>query len=87
GNVSDNESVSTVTVLLNGDHVVATLDNDSFSVDLTLTDGDNELEITVTDAAGNTTSDTRTLILDTQAPELSFVFPSNGHATQALTTT
>jgi hypothetical protein len=87
GNVSDNESVSAVTVLLNGDHVVATLDNDSFSVDLTLTDGDNELEITVTDAAGNTTSDTRTLILDTQAPELSFVFPSNGHATQALTTT
>ena len=87
GNVTDNETVSSVTVTCAGKTVDATVDNGTFSADVTLSAGSNTIEIVATDAAGNTQTETRTVVLDTENPTLSMVFPSRGHSTQALVTT
>ncbi|MFK4751663.1 Ig-like domain-containing protein [Oceanobacter antarcticus] len=87
GNMTDNEAIRSVSVLYGGQTMAAAFDGDRFSADLTLTEGENRVEITATDTAGNAYTDIRTIVLDTQPPELTFVFPSSGHATQALTTT
>ncbi|MFL0807074.1 MAG: hypothetical protein K6L60_07280 [Oceanobacter sp.] len=87
GNVADNEAIRSVSVTYGGKTVDATVDNGTFSADVTLSAGSNTLEIMATDNAGNTQTETRTVILDADQPTLSMVFPANGHATQALVTT
>ena len=87
GNVADNEAIRSVSVIYGGKTVDATVDNGTFSADVTLSAGSNTLEIMATDNAGNTQTETRTVILDADQPTLSMVFPANGHATQALVTT
>ena len=87
GNVADNETVHSVSVTCAGKTVDATLDNGSFSAAVTLSEGNNTIDIVATDEAGNTQTETRLVVMDTEAPTLSMVFPSNGHATQALVTT
>lgn len=87
GNVADNEAVRSVSVTYAGKTVDATVDNGAFSADITLSAGSNTIEIVATDNAGNTQTETRTVVLDADQPTLSMVFPANGHSTQALVTT
>ena len=87
GNVADNEAIRSVSVTYGGKTVDATVDNGTFSADVTLSSGTNTIDIVATDESGNTQSEIRTVVLDTEQPTLSMVFPSNGHATQALVTT
>lgn len=63
----------TITASLNGANIGAiTVANDgSFSKGLTLKEGNNTIVVTSRDAAGNTTSVTRTVKLDTSVPKLS----------------
>lgn len=87
GNVADNEAVHSVSVTYAGKTVDATVDNGTFSADITLSAGSNTIEIVATDNAGNTQTETRIVVLDADQPTLSMVFPANGHSTQALVTT
>ena len=61
-----------IAIKLNGaDQGAVTIGTDgSFSKTLTLAEGSNTIVITATDAAGKTTSVTRTVTLDTSAPEI-----------------
>ena len=87
GNVADNEAVRSVSVTCAGKTVDATIDNGTFSAEVTLSAGSNTIEIVATDEAGNTQTETRTVVLDADQPTLTMIFPANGHATQALVTT
>ncbi len=62
----------TVQIVLNGaDQGEVSVGSDgSFSKTVTLAEGDNTIVITVTDAAGKTTSITRTVTLDTSVPKI-----------------
>lgn len=59
---------SPVTVTINGASVTVGTDG-SFSKAITLTEGTNTITIVATDAAGKSTTVTRTVILDTGAPQ------------------
>lgn len=61
-----------VQIVLNGtDQGAVSVGSDgSFSKTVTLAEGDNTIVITVTDAAGKTTSITRTVTLDTSVPKI-----------------
>ncbi len=87
GQVSDNRSIRSVTINHGGQSIEAILTEGTFEASITLSEGENSIVVTATDESGNTSSLTRTLILDTQAPTLSNVFPSRGHATQSHITT
>lgn len=56
-----------VTVKVNGKAATVGADG-SFSVPVTLTEGENEITVTAMDSAGKTTTVKRTVILDTAAP-------------------
>ena len=58
---------SPVTVTVNGENVTVGSDG-SFSKVITLTEGDNTITVVATDAAGKSTTVTRTVTLDTGAP-------------------
>lgn len=62
----------TVTIKLNGnDQGSVTVGSDgAFSKSVTLTEGSNTIEVTATDAAGKTSSVTRTVTLDTSVPKV-----------------
>ena len=62
----------TVTIKLNGaDHGSVTVGSDgTFSKSVTLAEGSNTIEVTATDAAGKSSSVTRTVTLDTSAPQV-----------------
>ena len=62
----------TVKITLNGtDQGAVTVDSGgSFSKTVTLSEGSNTIVVTVTDAAGQTNSVTRTVELDTSVPEI-----------------
>lgn len=62
----------TLTLKLNaGDEVSVTVGSDgAFSKAVTLTEGDNTITITATDGAGKVSTVTRTVKLDTKAPEI-----------------
>ena len=62
----------TVTIKLNGvDQGSVTVGSDgTFSKSITLAEGDNTIEVTATDAAGKSSSVTRTVTLDTSAPQV-----------------
>lgn len=61
-----------ITIKLNGnDQGSVTVGSDgTFSKSVTLTDGSNTIEVTATDAAGKTSSVTRTVTLDTSVPKV-----------------
>ncbi|WP_291316423.1 hypothetical protein [Desulfuromonas sp.] len=62
-------SDATGTVRVNdGDPVCVLGAGSSWSCDVGLTEGDNEITVAVSDAAGNTNSDTATITLDTAVP-------------------
>ena len=65
----------TLTVKLNsGSPVAVTVNNDgTFSTTISLAEGSNTIVIKATDAAGQSTTVTRTVTLDTQAPSISAI--------------
>lgn len=72
---STNDSTSspvTIKVKLNGTDQgsVTVAANGSFSKSVTLSNGQNTIEVTATDAAGKTSSVTRTVTLDTSVPKV-----------------
>lgn len=81
----------TVTITLNGSDVgaVSVGANGAFSKSITLSEGENTIVITATDALGKYTSVTRTVYLDTSAPEFTSVTiapnPVNTGATYTIT--
>ena len=67
-----NDSTSgAVSITVNGSPV--TVNNGSFSTTINLTEGSNTITIVATDAAGKTTTVTRTVTLDTAAPIITAV--------------
>lgn len=81
-----------VTIKLNGvDQGAVTISNGSFSKALTLAEGQNNIEVKATDSAGLTSTVTRTVELDTQAPTISAVTvtpnPVDAGATFVVTVT
>lgn len=61
----------TITITLNGvDQGDVTVSNGSFSKVLTLAEGSNAVQVTATDAAGKTSTVTRTITLDTSVPTI-----------------
>ena len=61
-----------ITIKLNGtDQGIVTVGSDgSFSKSVTLTEGSNTIEVTATDAAGKTSSVSRTVTLDSSVPQV-----------------
>lgn len=65
----ETSSPVTVTVTVNGSAQTVTVDDDgSFSDEITLKEGDNEIVIVARDSSGQETSITRHVTLDTKAP-------------------
>jgi uncharacterized repeat protein (TIGR02543 family) len=81
GTVADPSGVAGVTV--NGAAVVVT--NGGFSCALALINGSNLITIVTTDSLGNSTTDTRTVILDTAAPLLTVSTPADNAKTAQST--
>ena len=74
GNASAGGSYSTVTkVTVNGEDAGVDLDSGDFSYDFELSPGENTITIVVTDNAGNTTTVTRHVTLDTTVPVITEV--------------
>lgn len=70
-----------VSILDNGNNVgeVTTGDDGSFSIPIKLVDGNNEIQAKAADVAGNESqSQSKTVVLDTKAPEIKIVTPANG---------
>jgi RHS repeat-associated protein len=82
GTVSD---VTTVSLTINGNAVPIV--NGLFSTSYTLTEGLNTFIIVATDAAGNSSSQTRSVRLDTTPPTLTITSPVNGITTNQLNVT
>jgi RHS repeat-associated protein len=76
GTVSDSFAV---TVGVNGSSVPVT--DGSFSTTISLVEGMNTITIVATDAAGNKTTVTKTVRLDTVPPELTVIEPSDNFVT------
>lgn len=61
----------TITIKLNGvDQGAVTVSDGSFNKTLTLAEGGNTIEVTATDAAGKTSTVTRTITVDTSVPAI-----------------
>lgn len=65
--ITNDATSSPVTVKINGSSVTVNADG-SFSKSITLTEGSNTITVVATDAAGKSTTVTRTVTLDTGAP-------------------
>src|SRR6266516_424050 len=78
GSVTD---ASAVTVAVNGTPLTVGADR-HFSGSVTLTEGANTLTTVATDAAGNATTDTRAVTLDTHPPALAVTAPTDGLITK-----
>lgn len=76
---------SAVTVTINGT-TVSVGGSGQFSYQLPLVEGTNVLSIVATDAAGNASSATRSVIKDSRAPTLTIVHPTDGMFTKQDTT-
>ena len=72
---------SPTTITING--VPATVDGNSFSAIVPLSEGPNSLSIVATDTAGNRTEVARTVTRDTTAPVLSIETPADSSYTNA----
>ncbi len=80
--VSGSETDATaVTVTVNGTPLAVGPDG-HFSGSVALTEGSNTLITVATDAAGNATTDTRTVTLDTHPPVLAVTAPTDGLITR-----
>lgn len=79
---------SPVTVTINNDPVTVQ-SNGTFSETITLSEGQNTIQITATDAAGKSTTVTRHVTLDTGAPEITQVTiaPDPADAGETITIT
>ncbi len=77
GSVGDS---TTVTLLINGTHVTVGA-NGSYTTQVPLSEGQNTISVSVTDAAGNTTTLSRHVIKDTVPPSLTLSNPVNGTVT------
>lgn len=77
GTVDDNNQSATVTI--NG--AATTVTNNIFSQAVSLENGVNTVTIVITDAAGNSTTITRTVTLDSNAPPLTVTTPVDNSAT------
>lgn len=75
GTTSDSTSgVPTVTIKVNNtDQGTVTVSNGKFSKVVALTSGENTIVVTATDGVGKTTTITRTLILDSEAPVIASI--------------
>ncbi len=83
GTVTD---LTAVTVNVNG--IPLPVDpTGAFSGSVSLTEGSNVLTVTATDAAGNATTQVRTIMLDTHPPVLAVTAPANGLITNQTSTT
>src|SRR6266700_3779145 len=78
GSVTD---ATVVTVTVNGAPLAVGSDG-RFSGSVPLTEGSNTLTTVATDAAGNATTDTHTLTLDTHPPALAVTAPTDGLITR-----
>lgn len=76
GTVAD---ATAVAVNVNGQS--ATVSGQSFTATLTLAEGSNPINVTATDAAGNSSTLSRSVVLDTVAPAVNVARPSNGDFT------
>lgn len=86
GSASDASGVQSVSV--NGGTPL-TLTGGAFNTAITLALGSNTVTVVATDNAGNTTSDTRTIVYDNVAPALTFSAPTptDGFSTNVQTVT
>ena len=76
GTISDD---GTVTVTVNGE--AAVLSGGTFSASVPLTGGANTITVKATDAAGNVTTSTRTVVRATQGPSVTITSPAEGFIT------
>ncbi|MDQ2668635.1 MAG: hypothetical protein M3Z05_21955, partial [Gemmatimonadota bacterium] len=83
GTVTD---ASVVTATLNGLALVVASDG-TYQSTIALSEGPNSVTLVATDVAGNATTVTRSVTLDTTAPVLNVTSPANGASTQDETTT
>ncbi|UFS71027.1 hypothetical protein LPW11_02290 [Geomonas sp. RF6] len=84
GNVTDAESgLSALTISLNGGEATPVVPetNGNFTTSVTLVAGANTITIVATDVAGNSTTVARTINLDTTAPVIDKVTPTEGAIT------
>ncbi|HXE97037.1 MAG TPA: carboxypeptidase regulatory-like domain-containing protein [Dongiaceae bacterium] len=85
GTATDDAAVATITI--NGKPVAFNATDGSFSHAFTLLPGDNKITTIVSDAAGNTASDSRTVTLDQAAPLLAVAAPADNIKTAASSIT
>jgi len=80
GTVSDDIEVASVTVNVNGNDYTAVVTGNDWKVDVTdiLPDGIHTITAIATDTAGNTTSTTQDILIDTIAPNITLDLPTNG---------
>lgn len=78
GTVTDDvSSYEDISVTVDGTSVSLSPDN-TFSQEVTLTEGSNTITVEAADNAGNTASSSVTIVLDTTAPLISITSPSDG---------
>ncbi len=82
GTVSDSSSM---TITVNGKDV--TINGGTFETTVTLIEGVNTITIVATDAVGNSSTITRKVIRDTQAPALAITNPADGFITKDTSVT
>jgi hypothetical protein len=75
GNITDNES-GLASASCNGTPLI--IENGKFNIQVPLTEGSNMFRIVATDKAGNSSSQTVQVILDTIPPEITVTQPHNG---------
>jgi N-acetylneuraminic acid mutarotase len=87
GTATSVNGIKSLTV--NGSPLTVNAGTGSFSTAITLAEGANTISVVATDMANQTTSDTRTITLDTQAPVLTIAAPADNSvvATSSVTAT
>jgi uncharacterized protein YfaP (DUF2135 family) len=77
GTVTDESAVSTAELIVNGNSQTLSLASDgSYSVSVTLAEGENTIEVSATDEFGNTGTASTTTTVDSTIPSLSLSAPS-----------
>ncbi len=83
--ISKDASSGIASVTVNG--INAEISGDAYSTTIQLKEGENQVTVTATDAAGNTGQSTITIYLDTTAPAISINSPEDGSAVNTETVT
>ena len=84
--ISGTVGTSAVSLTVNGVSV-SDFSSGAFSHTVALEDGENRFDIVAKDVLGNSSSITRTVVLDRVAPELADLLPSDGHVTNVRSCT